>query len=75
MKLRLRVLVKTGSRTPTVARNPDGTLFVAVTARPIKGQANQAVIAALAEFRKIPKSRIRLIAGQTSRWKTFVVPD
>ncbi len=73
--MRLRVLVKPGGREEKVLRNPDGSLTIAVTARPVKGEANTAVISALAQFLGVPKSNIRLLAGQTSRWKVFAVKD
>lgn len=46
---------------------------VKVTAAPDKGQANQAVIALLADTFKLPKSRFRLHKGQTGRDKQIAV--
>jgi uncharacterized protein YggU (UPF0235/DUF167 family) len=73
--LRLRVFVKPKSRKDAVIRNPDGTLTVAVRTAPVEGKANQAVISALAEFLRLPKSAIRLVQGKTGRWKVFEIPD
>ncbi|NPV14607.1 DUF167 domain-containing protein [candidate division WOR-3 bacterium] len=73
--MHLRVFVKPKSRKESVTRNPDGTLTIAVRAAPVEDKANQAVIAALAQFLHRPKTSIRLVQGRTSRWKLFEVLD
>ncbi|MCL4128990.1 UNVERIFIED_CONTAM: hypothetical protein GTU68_046188 [Idotea baltica] len=50
-------------------------LRVRVTDRAVGGRANQAAIKFLAKRLGIPRSRIILIAGHISRFKTFEVPD
>ncbi len=45
-------------------------LKVAVTAVPEKGRANEALIALLAKTWRVPKTKIRLIAGSKDRNKT-----
>jgi len=49
----------------------DGTtaIKVAVTAAPEKGRANAALLALLAKEWRLPKSSLRLIAGETDRRK------
>lgn len=39
----------------------------------VDGRANEAVIQALSEYLKIPKSLIKLKSGQTSRQKVFEI--
>ena len=52
----------------------DATHFrVAVTAAPREGQANEAVIEALAKHFRVPRSRVRIVRGQTSRRKLVEV--
>ena len=51
----------------------DGALKVAVTAAPEKGKANKAVVELLSKALRIPKSAIDLVAGATSRDKTFAI--
>jgi uncharacterized protein (TIGR00251 family) len=46
-------------------------LKVAVTAPPVDGEANEAVIRALATAFGVPRSAIELIRGQTGRRKTL----
>lgn len=50
-------------------------LLVAVTARAVEGQANEAVIAALAEALSLTRRQVRLVSGRTSRTKVVEVPD
>ena len=63
--------------TPRAARNrisdSDGVLRVYVTVVPEDGKANAAVQKLLAKALGLPKSRLRLIRGQTSRDKIFGV--
>jgi uncharacterized protein YggU (UPF0235/DUF167 family) len=72
--LQVQVLVKPGAKVNRVIRHPDGSFTVTVTTPPIEGKANQAVITALAQFLRVPKSTIRLIAGARSRRKIFIIP-
>ena len=51
----------------------DGALRVYTTTAPENGRANDAVIELLSEYLDVPKSRIKLIKGQTSRDKVFSV--
>lgn len=65
--------------TPRAARNAvqgwaagaDGTplLKAAVTAVPEKGKANEALVALLSKQWHIPKSRLRIVRGETDRNK------
>ncbi|MGQ9707274.1 MAG: DUF167 domain-containing protein [bacterium] len=73
--MQIQVLVKPGSKQNKVIHHPDGSFTVMVSARPIEGKANEAVIAALACFLNIPKGAIRLIAGAHSRRKVFMIPE
>jgi uncharacterized protein (TIGR00251 family) len=51
----------------------DGTVKIKVTAPPVDGQANQALVKFLAEFFDIPQSNVEIIAGQTSRDKLIAI--
>lgn len=66
------VRVKPGSRKgPLVETGPDGTLTIYVRERAVDGKANEAVIRVLAEHLDVPRSRVVLAAGATSRLKRF----
>lgn len=51
----------------------DGVLRVYTTIAPENGRANDAVVKLLAEYFDIPKSRIKIIKGLTSRDKIVTV--
>ena len=51
----------------------EDVLHVRVTAPPVGGEANRAVIALLAESLAVPKSLIRIVRGHTSRDKSLDV--
>lgn len=48
-------------------------LKVRVRAAPIEGRANEAMIALMAEALDLPKSRLSLVSGDTSRLKTVEI--
>jgi hypothetical protein len=72
--VRFRIRVRPGaSRTAVGGRYGDAALVVAVTARPVDGRANQAVVLAVAEAFGVRRSRVSLLSGQASRDKTLFV--
>jgi uncharacterized protein (TIGR00251 family) len=50
-----------------------GRLLVRVTAPPVDGAANDAVVTLLASALDMPRSAVRIVAGQTHRNKTVEV--
>jgi uncharacterized protein (TIGR00251 family) len=73
----IAVRVQPGARKTAIAgvygEGADAQLKIAVQAPPIEGRANTAVIAFLAEFFGLPKSRIELVNGELSRSKVFLL--
>ena len=70
----LRVRVKPGSsKGPLVEPDGDGGLVVFVRERAVEGAANDAVVRVVAEHLGIPRSRITLRRGHTSRLKTLEI--
>ncbi|NMD57524.1 MULTISPECIES: DUF167 domain-containing protein [Tsukamurella] len=66
--------IKPGSRKgPAVEVDDAGALTLFVREPATEGRANTAAVALLAAHLGVPKSRVRLIAGQTSRFKRFAV--
>jgi hypothetical protein len=51
----------------------DGRLIVRVTAAPVDDAANDAVITLLAKTLELPRSALRITAGQTRRNKTIEI--
>lgn len=69
----LSVKAQAGARRNAVLGERAGSLCVAVTQAPEKGKANRAIAAVLAGAFKIAKSKVELVAGETSRQKTFLL--
>lgn len=68
------VKVKPGSRKrPGVEVGADGQLTVYVREQAVNGKANEAVARVLAAYLDVPRSRIELVSGATSRLKRFRV--
>ncbi|WP_283400300.1 DUF167 domain-containing protein [Desulfurobacterium pacificum] len=51
----------------------EGRLKMKVTVPPEGGKANKAVVELLSKALKVPKSRIEIIKGETSRIKTLFI--
>lgn len=71
MRLLLKVVPK-ASRDRVVGWVGD-RLKVQVTAAPERGKANEAVIEVLADALGVPRSKVRILAGETSPLKTVEV--
>lgn len=56
-----------------IAGVQDEALKVKVTALPVEGAANEAVISLLAKELGLKKGQIGILAGQTSRRKTIII--
>jgi uncharacterized protein len=65
----LTVRIHPGARKNAITGTHNSALKISLTTPPIEGRANEALIAFLAESLQLPKSRIALITGQTSRTK------
>jgi uncharacterized protein len=53
----------------------DGVLKVRINAPPDKGKANDALIELLSIHFSVPKSRIHILSGKTSRIKKIEITD
>ncbi len=69
MIIKVRVIPR--ARQDKVTVNEDGTVRVHTVAVPADGQANEAIIRMLAKYYDVPKTRIKIIRGQTSRDKVI----
>jgi uncharacterized protein (TIGR00251 family) len=67
--------------TPRASRNeivevlPDQTIKVRLTAPPVEGQANAALIEFLAKVLGVAKTRIEIVAGSSGRDKLVTIFD
>jgi uncharacterized protein (TIGR00251 family) len=62
-----------GARKAGVQGEHNGALKVAVTARAIDGQANQALVELFRDWLNLKRSQVALIGGTTSRDKRLLV--
>jgi uncharacterized protein (TIGR00251 family) len=67
----LSVRLHPGARKNGVTGIHADALKIALTAPPVDGKANEALIAFLAEALHLPRARVSLVAGVTSRTKTI----
>ena len=66
----LQLRVHPGAKRNAITGIHDGALKVSLTTPPTDGRANEALIAFLAEQLHLPKARVSLVQGLTSRSKT-----
>lgn len=65
--------------TPRASRNEiheildDGTVKIRITAPPVDGQANKAIIDFLSEILNVSKSKLEIVAGQTGKDKIIAI--
>jgi len=67
----LAVRVHPGARRAAIGGFHDGALKVSITAPPADGRANEALIAFVSEWLGLPRARVSVIAGASSRSKTL----
>ena len=65
----LSVRVHPGARKNGITGTHAGAVKIALTTPPTDGRANEALIALLAELLRLPRARITLLTGATSRTK------
>ena len=69
----LSVRVHPGAKRDAVTGLHAGAVKIALNAPPVDGKANDALIAFVAESLRLPRSKVALIAGASSRSKTLRV--
>ena len=67
----LSIRLHPGARKNSVTGVHADALKIALTAPPVDGKANDALIEFLAETLRLPRARIAIVAGVTSRTKTI----
>ncbi|MDD2758176.1 MAG: DUF167 domain-containing protein [Patescibacteria group bacterium] len=72
MLLKIKVLPRS-SRNEIVGPMADGALKIKLTAAPVDGGANEALIELLSKEYRAPKNRIKIIKGQKSKNKTVEI--
>lgn len=72
---RLSVYVQPRASRTQVVGEHDGAVKIKLAAPPVDGAANSALVEFIAEQLDVAKSRVRVVAGQTSRRKIVEVDD
>ena len=67
----LLVRVHPGAKRNEMTGTHDGAVKISLTTPPTDGRANDALIAFLAAFLKLPRASITLLTGASSRSKTL----
>jgi len=75
--LELAVHAQPGARRTAINGTRAGVLKIKISARPVEGAANEALLEFLAELLQVPRRRCVLISGETSRQKRIRIesPD
>jgi len=71
--VRVQVRVVPRAARTAVAGVRDGRLIVRVTAPPVDGAANDAVVEAIAAAAGVPRRAVAIVAGDTRREKTVAI--
>ncbi len=69
----IKVKVKPNAKKNEIKQIEDNFFEIKTTATPEKGKANQKVIEMLSKHFKVPKSRIKIVRGETSREKVIEI--
>lgn len=70
---RLAVRLSPRASREEIAGEREGVLLVRVTAPPVDGAANEALVRLLSKRLRVAKGAVRIVSGDTSRTKTVEV--
>ena len=71
-ELKLKIRISPNASKNEIIKGEDG-VKIKITAQPIEGKANKAVVEFLSKEFKIPKSYIEIVKGTTSKEKTILI--
>jgi len=71
--VRITVRVQPNAKRNEIVRFEDGVLYLRISAPPLRGKANQALLAFLSDILGVSKSRLSIEKGMTSRMKIIAV--
>lgn len=73
--MRLFIKVKPNAKENKIEKISEDSFIVKIKEPPKEGRANKALIELLAEYFKVPKSKIKIISGQFFRQKILEITD
>lgn len=68
----LKLKISPNASKNEIVKNDDGSVKVKITAQPVDGKANKALVEFLSKTFKIPKTSIEIVKGETSKDKTVL---
>ena len=71
--MKIEIIAHPNSKRARIEKDLLGTLHVYVSAPPLEGKANRAIIEALADYFGRSKSMVQLISGEKSKKKLFEI--
>jgi len=71
----IKVKVFPNSKKKEIVKKSEDSFEIKVKEKPIKGEANRAVVELLADYLSLPAGRIRLIKGAKQRNKIFKINE
>ena len=71
----LKIKVKPNARASALEEQPDGTWVARVTAPPVDGKANEALIALVAEHFAVRRSQVTIKSGASARLKLLQIAE
>lgn len=71
--VKLHIRVKAGSRKNEIVKTQDGMILIKVKAPAIEGKANKALVNFLSEQLNIAQSKIAIVKGENSPFKTIEI--
>ena len=72
-ELKIKLRISPNASKNEIIKNEDGTIKVKITAQPVEGKANKALIEFLSKEFKIPKTSIEIVRGDSSKDKTLLI--
>ena len=73
--MKIAIIAHPNAKTPRVEKDLLGVIHVYVNQPPLEGKANNAILAALADYFKVKKSAVFLVSGEKSKNKVFEILD
>ncbi len=73
--MKISIIAHPNSKRPRIEKDLLNTLHVYVSAPPLEGKANKAVIEALSEHFRVKKRNVIFLSGQKSKNKTFEIEE
>jgi len=71
--MKISVTVKTRARKEYVKKIDDSTFEIGVSALPIDGRANKAIVGLLSDYFDVPKSTMTIVSGASAKRKIIEI--